>query len=101
MSFFDNIFGAGASQNLFGGMSDAVDAHSYSQAAMNTGQLGNPQAAMAAYSQAQQRRFVSHNWVFNGKPCSLHEFADAVWGEEEHPDKMLFILTHAGPKSVG
>jgi len=108
MSLLDSVFGAGAQQAMLGN---------------NTGQtqqLAN-QAFNAAYNQysSQQqaslsnqfnqkmmnwnqnpyanRNWVSHQWVFNNKPCTLQEFADAVWGEEEHEDKMLFILTHSGP----
>ncbi|CAB4202419.1 hypothetical protein UFOVP1369_15 [uncultured Caudovirales phage] len=92
MSLFDSVFGAGASQNIFGGHAIQPD---YSMNAQRDTQL------QAQYSSAQQRRFVSHNWVFDGKPCSLHEFADSIWGEEDHPDKMIFILTHSGPKSLG
>ena len=39
-----------------------------------------------------------HPWVFNNQPCTLQEFADHIW-PNEHEDKMLFILTHSGPKT--
>ena len=88
MSLFDSVFGAGASQAMFGINSsqhdDALDASRSAQ-------------LQAQYSRAQQARFTQHQWVFNSRPCSLTEFADAVWGKEEHPDKMLFLLTHSGP----
>jgi len=87
MSLLDSLFGAGASAAIMG------------NSQLDNNELQRQQALQAQYSSYQQRRFVSHTWVFNGQPCSLHEFADAIWGTEEHPDKMLFILTHAGPKS--
>lgn len=87
---FNSIFGAGASQAILG-----IDS-SQSQ----SGLYNNPNISQiqAQYARAQQARFVSHNWVFNGKPCTLQEFANAIWGEAEHEDKMLFLLTHSGPK---
>ena len=91
MSFLDNLFGAGANSAIMGignNSDDFQDASRYAQQA-------------AQYSSAQQNRFVSHNWVFNGQPCSLKEFANEIWGTEDHPDKMIFILTHSGPKSRG
>ena len=90
MGFLDGIFGAGASQSILGSnpaqqssYSDALDSQRYAQ-------------MQSQYTQAQMNRYVSHKWVFNGKPCTLHEFADAVW-PGEHEDKMLFLLTHSGP----
>ena len=88
MSLFDSVFGAGAQQAVFGSVNsqydDALDASRSAQ-------------LQAQYSRAQQARFNTHKWVYNGRPCSLHEFADSVWGKEEHEDKMLFLLTHSGP----
>jgi hypothetical protein len=85
MSLFDGLFGGGAANAVFGIQPD------HSMNAERDRQM------QAAYSTAQQRRFVSHNWVFDGRPCTLQEFADAIW-PGEHEDKMLFILTHSGPK---
>jgi len=89
MSIFDSLFGAGInsamSSNQYAQSDDPTDAIRYAQAAFQ-------------YNAAQQRPFVPYTWVFNGKPCSLQEFANCVWGTEEHEDKMLFILTHSGPK---
>lgn len=85
MSLFDELFGPAASAIVLGTANSQAQQNQASWA-----QLG------AQYTQAQQRRFVSHTWVFNGKPCTLHEFANAIW-PEDHEDKMLFILTHSGP----
>jgi len=85
MSMFDSMFGAGASNAVFGIQPD------HSMNAERDRQM------QAAYTKAQQQRWVSHTWVFNGKPCTLQEFADAVW-PGEHEDKMLFLLTHSGPE---
>jgi hypothetical protein len=72
------------SSNQYAQSDDPTDAIRYAQAAFQ-------------YNAALQRPFVPYTWVFNGKPCSLQEFADAIW-PGEHEDKMLFILTHSGPK---
>ena len=39
-----------------------------------------------------------HQWMFNGKPCTLKEFADAIW-PGEHEDKLVFLLTYSGPET--
>jgi len=99
MSFFDGIFGTEAQASILGS-SDQIN-NAFDQAYQNyQGQanIANQSQIQAQYSRAQQSRWVSHNWVFNGRPCTLHEFADAIWGKEDHEDKMLFILTHSGPK---
>jgi hypothetical protein len=89
MSFLDGLLGAGASASILGSINtqhdDAMDASRSAQ-------------LQAQYSKAQQARFTSHQWVFNSRPCTLNEFADAIWGKAEHPDKMLFLLTHSGPR---
>jgi len=107
MSLLDNIFGAGTQAGLLGQSQQANQA--FNQAYNNyqaQAQLGQ----QASLSQAFQQRLGAmnqnpyanrspHQWVFDNKPCTLNEFADAIWGAEEHPDKMLFILAHAGPKT--
>jgi len=111
MSLLDSVFGAGAQSAMLGN---------------NTGQTQQQanQAFNAAYNQYQNQQMAQmgqqslsqafnqkmsnwntnpfanqsqHQWVFNSKPCSLQEFANKIWGEEDHEDKMLFILTHSGP----
>jgi len=88
MGFFDSIFGPGATASI---LDSTLTQHDDAMDASRSAQLA------AQYSRAQQSRWISHNWVYNGKPCTLHEFANCVWGKEDHPDKMLFLLTHSGP----
>jgi len=86
MSLLDGLFGAGAQQAILG------------QYQIDPAEAARQRALQAQYSSYQQARFnQTSQWVFNGKPCTLQEFADAIW-PGEHEDKMLFILTHAGPK---
>jgi len=91
MSFLDGLLGAGASHAILG--SNPAQQSSYNDAldASRSAQMA------AQYTQAQMNRFNTHKWVFNGKPCTLQQFADAIW-PEDHEDKMLFLLTHSGPK---
>lgn len=107
MSLLDSIFGAGAQAGLLGGTTQQ-QANQAFNAAYNQyqqqAQIGNQQGASLsqAFNQTMQRWNTNpyaetSKWVFNGKPCTLQEFADAIWGTEEHEDKMLFLLTHAGP----
>ena len=84
----DAILGAGASQAILGVSSSQQQA--YGIANNNSAQLA------AQYSRAQQARFQPQVWVFNGKSCTVQEFANMIW-PGEHEDKMLFLLTHSGP----
>jgi len=105
MSLLDDIFGSGAQQNMLGSSSQATQA--FNQAYNNyqaQGQLGSQQSLSNNFQQRlqgwNQNPYAGrshHKWVFDNKPCSLQEFADHIWGEAEHEDKMLFILTHSGP----
>ena len=107
MSLFDSIFGAGAQQSILG-QSQQVN-QAFNQAYNNyqsQAQLGQQQSLSNQFNQAMmnwnQNPYANrspHQWVFDFKPCTLHEFADAIWGKEEHPDKMLFILANSGPKT--
>lgn len=91
MSFLDGLLGSGASASILG-ISNAQQ-RSYDDAL----DVSRSAQIQAQYTQAQMNRFNTHKWVFNGQPCSLQQFADSVWGSEDHPDKMLFLLTHSGP----
>ena len=83
----DAILGAGASQAILGVSNAQQQAYNSNQ---RSAQL------QAQYSQAQMNRFNTSKWVFNGKSCTLQEFANMIW-PGEHEDKMLFLLTHSGP----
>jgi|Laugrespbdmm15dd_1035085.scaffolds.fasta_scaffold96953_1 hypothetical protein len=98
--------------HLFGlGQNTLLGSNCQSQVASN--QMGNlanqmnPAVAQAiAQQQAFQQQMNAYNqnpfartsqWVFAGTPCTIQEFADKIW-PGEHEDKMLFILSHSGPK---
>lgn len=85
----DSLLGAGASQAILG-----IGSIGASQQQANS-TVHNAQL-QAQYSQAQQARFNTAKWVFNGRACTVQEFANAIW-PGEHEDKMLFLLTHSGP----
>lgn len=107
MSLLDSVFGAGAQAGLLGQSQQANQA--FNQAYNNyqsQGQLGQQQSLsnafqkqMVNWNQNPYATTSAHQWVFNNKPCTLNEFADAIWGKEEHPDKMLFILANSGPQT--
>jgi len=80
MSFLDGLLGAGASSAILG----VNTTPQYSQQ-----QIQNYNKAMKDRMQPQ--------WVFNGKRCTLQQFADSIW-PNDHEDKMLFLLTHSGPE---
>ena len=95
--------------HLFGlGQNTLLGSNNQSQVASNqmANQM-NPAVAQAiAQQQAFQQQMNAYNqnpfartsqWVFAGTPCTIQEFADLIW-PDEHEDKMLFILTHSGPK---
>ena len=101
MSLLDGIFGSGAQQAILGSNPNTTQQQAYGN---YPGQLGSQQSLSNQFNQTMmnwnQNPFANrspHQWVFNNKPCTLHEFADAIWGKEEHPDKMLFILANSGP----
>lgn len=109
MSLLDSVFGSGAQQSMLGSTTQQQANQAFNQAYNNyqaQAQLGQQQSLSNAFQQRlsamNQNPYATtsaHQWVFNNKPCSLHEFADNIWGKEEHPDKMLFLLTHSGPKT--
>lgn len=107
MSLYDMIFGSDAESGLFGADTNQTGQlvnQAFNQAYNNyqaQAQLGQQQAFNQKMMNWNTNPFANaspHKWVFNNRPCTLQEFADAIWGQEEHEDKMLFILTHSGPK---
>jgi hypothetical protein len=101
MSLLDSVFGAGAQQSMLGSSSQANaafnQAYNNYQAQAQLGQQAAFNQALGNWNQNPYANRSHHQWVFNNKPCTLQEFADAVWGKAEHEDKMLFILSHSGP----
>jgi hypothetical protein len=75
--------------------------------AQNHGLLNNPamtqqqQGQMAAqYNQQlwQRSNLIRSDWVYNGEPMSIAEFAEAVYGDT--PARTAFLLRYAGGKNV-
>lgn len=107
MSLYDSIFGTGQNTHLGQhNMTTQLGQNAASQADYSMNTQRDQRYVQQAFNQAlgnmnqnpyATRTWVSHPWVFNNQPCTLQEFADAVWGTGEHEDKMLFLLTHSGP----
>ena len=97
------IFGAGAQQAMLGSTTQQQANQAFNAAYnqyQNQQSLSNQfNQRMSNWNQNPYANTSPHQWVFNNKPCTLHEFADAIWGKEDHEDKMLFILANSGPKA--
>lgn len=92
MSFFDSIFGTSAqnaAMNSFA--SNQGIANSNSQYAQNQLANGYNQALMSQYQMMRNKP----KWVYNGVECSLKEFADLMYNDDEE-GKLMFILKHGG-----
>jgi len=92
MSFFDSIFGTSAqnaAMNSYAGNQGIANANT--QYAQN--QLANAynQQMMAQYQIVRQRP----QWVYAGIECTLKEFADLMYNDDEE-GKLMFILKHGG-----
>ena len=60
-------------------------------------QAYNPQqqyAAQQAFNMYAQQQVERREWMINGKPMTMKEFADTLW-PEDHPDKTLFYLKYS------
>lgn len=81
MSLLDSLLGQGTAQNLLGTPYASQTVSQYNS---------------AIYNSAMQSRYYPQTqglWVFNGKTCSLVEFADLVFGDT--PQKTVFILKYS------
>lgn len=98
MSIVDMLFGAGAQQALTG-ISNQSNSQMSNNALANQYNHAQSQAFQQSMNNWNTNPFAkTSQWVFAGNPCTIQEFADCIWGAEEHPDKMLFLLTHSGPE---
>lgn len=83
----------------------------YSQSLSNAGQLANQSSPYAqqqmmtanAYNNllAQQQYNANrqtYEWVWNGKPCSITEFAELAYGDTAQ--KTMFLLKHSDKKET-
>ena len=102
MSMYDRLFGSGAANMLSRTDQDQQDQlnNAYGNFAATAGQVQAAQQASAfnhTLNNWNRNPFAQANqWMFNGKPCTLNEFADAIW-PGEHEDKLVFLLTYSGP----
>ena len=109
MSLYDSVFGPGLNAAAAQSQCNQNAAAQLGQAEYSMNAQRDKKYVQQAFNQALSnmnqnpyatQNWSNHSWVFNNQPCTLQEFADCIWpGESE--DKMLFILTHSGPKSTG
>lgn len=105
MSLFETIFGA-SSHNQ--GYQDAFDSRAQGLAnqATNTAynqygqsQLAQSQLAQQQYNQALLGQYHIYKdkpkWVYNGCECTLKEFTELMWPDDEQA-RLMFILKHGG-----
>lgn len=92
MGLFDMIFGTSTRDDAIDSyVSSQSIANSQSQYAQNQLANGYNQALMAQYQMMRQKP----RWVYNGIECSLKEFADLMYNDDEQ-GKLMFILKHGG-----
>jgi len=92
MSFFDSIFGSSSQAvNSYLGNPQSGIANSNTQYAQN--QLANAynQQMMSQYQMMRNKP----QWVYAGIECTLKEFADLMYNDDEE-GKLMFILKHGG-----
>ena len=116
MGLFESIFGTTAqaqsgdyldsrTQSLANQAFDSAYYQHQSQLARQYGQqqLQNQQA-QSQYAQQQAQAGLLGNyhmykqepkWVYNGQSCTLKEFTELMWPDDE-PARLMFILKHGG-----
>jgi len=107
MGLFESIFGKTEEykQDLFDsrtqGLANQAFNNAYNQYAqqqsMNSAQS---QLAQQAYNQQLMGQYHMYKkepptWVYNGRECTLKEFADLMYNDDEQ-GKLMFILKHGG-----
>jgi hypothetical protein len=70
------------------------------QASMNSAQNQLAAQSTQQYNQAMLGQYHMYKkepptWVYNGRECSLKEFADLMYNDDEQ-GKLMFILKHGG-----
>jgi hypothetical protein len=84
----------GIANNQFNHGYNAIGSVNNTQQAQN--QLAFSQQAHAQYTAAmaqQQRNYNPYDWVWNGKPVSITEFAELAYGDTSQ--KSLFLLKYS------
>ena len=51
--------------------------------------------ASLAQALGAQNQYKPPQWVYNGKACTLKEFTELMWPDDEQA-RLLFILKHGG-----
>jgi hypothetical protein len=69
----------------------------YNQQNGGSGQYGNATQANI-YSNMYRNRYVSDQWVWNGRAVSITEFADLAYGDSAQ--KTAFLLKHSDKKEM-
>jgi len=92
MSFFDNIFGSSSANQ-------ALNSYAGNQGMANSNAWNSQNQLANAYNQQLLGQYQmmrnKPKWVYNGIECSLKEFADLMYNDDEQ-GKLMFILKHGG-----
>ena len=97
---WSSIFGSGVTSSLH--PNSAQQAYGLQNA--QSGIMSNSAQAMAqqqanAYNQAMYQRLygqqATSKWVYNGKTCTLRQFAKMVFPDDEQA-QLVFVLKHEG-----
>lgn len=92
MTLFDTIFGTTAQNSAMNSFaSNQGIANSQSQYQQNQLANGYNQALMAQYQMYRNKP----KWVYNGIDCTVNEFAELMWPDDEQA-RLMFILKHGG-----
>ena len=51
--------------------------------------------ASLAQSMNAQNQYQPPKWVYNGRPCTLKEFTELMWPDDEQA-RLMFVLKHGG-----
>jgi hypothetical protein len=100
MGLFEMIFGQtpNTQADIFDsrtqGLANQAFNNAYAQQqAMNQNQLAN------AYNQQLMNQYQMYRnqpkWVYNGIDCTVQEFAELMWPDDEQA-RLMFILKHGG-----
>lgn len=95
MSFFDSIFGTPAANQALNSFASNPNAGIANQAMSQyqQNQLANAynQSLLGQYQMARNKP----KWVYNGVDCTVQEFAELMWPDDEQA-RLMFILKHGG-----
>jgi len=106
MSLFESIFGSNHSQTELmdtrtQGLANQAFNNAYGQYAQQQSMASaQNQLAGQAYNQALLGQYHMYKkepptWVYNGRECSLKEFTELMWPDDDEA-RLMFILKHGG-----